>query len=592
MVSAALHSKNGMVPVICVLMAALYVANNLLGLFIAPRILAAVAEGAPIGELVFIILAFSAGLLIVNALMEYVKTNQHLGQISVRHEIAGRISDKIGRTSYPNTENQHFRNLYDQAGHSTKWDFAAAQGIWGTFENILKCIAGFIIYIFLLQAVAAWVPVLVFVTTVLGFFASAYFNTWSHRNRAEQSEYSSRMFYVSRKAYDTTIAKDIRLFGMRDWLLNLYDSTMKLFHNFNIRREIVGFFSNIIDVVLNFARNGIAYVYLINLVINGNLSAPEFLLYFLAIGGFTAWVSGILEGLTSLYEQSLDISVVREFLQYGEPFKFEDGKPITPDLSKKYELELKNVSFCYPAAETSTLKNINLKIAPGEKLAIVGLNGAGKTTLIKVLAGLYDPTDGEVFLNGEGIKQYNRRDYYRHFTTVFQDFSLIETSIIENITQEIYTNENVLDKAKSAAQMAGIHEKIMSLPKGYLQPLGKSIYDDGVELSGGEIQKLMLARALYKNAPIIILDEPTAALDPIAESEMYNKYNELVGGRTSVYISHRLASTRFCDRIVHVQGGEITEEGTHEELIKNGGGYAELYQIQSHYYKEGEVENV
>jgi len=199
------------------------------------------------------------------------------------------------------------------------------------------------------------------------------------------------------------------------------------------------------------------------------------------------------------------------------------------------------------------------------------------------MGGFFDPTQGEVLLNGQDIRQYNRLDYYKHFTAVFQDYSILPVSINENIAQCI-PGEIDHNRVHECAKKAGIASKLEAV--GYETPLTKEVFENGVELSGGETQRLLLARALYKNAPIILLDEPTAALDAIAEKEMYEKYHELTANRTSIYISHRLASTRFCDRIILVEDGTITEEGTHESLISQNGRYAELFDIQSQYYKQ------
>lgn len=220
---------------------------------------------------------------------------------------------------------------------------------------------------------------------------------------------------------------------------------------------------------------------------------------------------------------------------------------------------------------------------------MVGLNGAGKTTLVKLICGLYDPTEGQVLLNGVDIRSYNRMDYYRLFSAVFQQFSILEAPLQENVAQ---THDGLnLELVRECVQKAGLTQKVESLPKGYQTPVGRNVYEDGVELSGGETQRLMLARALYKNAPVIILDEPTAALDPIAENDIYMKYNRMTAGRTSVYISHRLASTQFCDRIILLEDGNIAEEGTHLSLMAQNGKYAQLFRIQSKYYREGSGKN-
>ena len=268
----------------------------------------------------------------------------------------------------------------------------------------------------------------------------------------------------------------------------------------------------------------------------------------------------------------------------GRKFRFEDGKELKADPKKEYEIRLENVSFRYPKAQKDTISHINLTIRPGEKLAIVGLNGAGKTTLVKLACGFLDPTEGRVLLNGEDIRQYNRRDYYTMFSAVFQDFSVLEASVEENIAQQVEQIDS--KKVWSCLEKAGLVEKVNAMPEKEKSKIGREIYEDGTELSGGQTQRLMLARALYKDAPILVLDEPTAALDPIAENDIYMKYSSMSSGKTSLFISHRLASTRFCDRILFMEHGQIAEEGTHEQLLEKKGGYANLFEVQSKYYKE------
>lgn len=576
--------KQKSVIFLCLILAVLFVASNLVGLFIAPTVLGAIQSAVPLNELITLILMFAAALIIVNAAISYFSTNTLFGRIEIRLELVRSIHEKYMITSYPNTENDEVKKKLDKATMSVSSNQQATEAIWNTLTELLKNIIGFCIYLFLLISMNPIVIAIVVITTIAGFFINKYINNWGYRHRDEEAEYSLKMNYVSEKAGDYTAAKDIRIFGMRKWLEDIYKSSYRLYHSFIVRGERVYIWANIVDIILTFLRNGFAYIFLINMVINDGLSASQFLLYFSAIGGFTAWIGGIFTEFSTLRSQSLDISTVREFIEYPEMFSFENGEALQPDTTKQYKLELRNVTFRYPEAEKNTLEKVNLTINPGEKLAIVGLNGAGKTTLVKLLCGFYDPTEGEVLLNGENIKKYNRRDYYNHFSAVFQNFSLLAITIAGNIAQ---TDENIdMVKVISCAQRAGIAKAIDNFPKKYETNISKKVYEDGTELSGGETQRLMLARVLYKDAPIIILDEPTAALDPIAESDIYNKYNDLAGGRTSIYISHRLASTRFCDRIILIDNNVIAEEGTHDELIKIKGKYANLFEIQSRYYKE------
>ena len=244
-----------------------------------------------------------------------------------------------------------------------------------------------------------------------------------------------------------------------------------------------------------------------------------------------------------------------------------------------------DVTFAYSKAGAPSLSHISFSVKKGQTVGIIGGTGSGKTTLVKLVCGFLDPTQGRVLLNGEDIRKYNRRDYYKLFEAVFQDFSVLEASVAENVAQRVEDID--IPKVWSCLEEAGLTEKVRSLPKQLDTKIGRRVFEDGVELSGGQTQRLMLARALYKDAPLLVLDEPTAALDPIAENDIYMKYSEMTHGRTSLFISHRLASTRFCDRILFMEHGKIAEEGTHDQLLKLGGGYANLFEVQSQYYKEG-----
>jgi ATP-binding cassette subfamily B protein len=311
-------------------------------------------------------------------------------------------------------------------------------------------------------------------------------------------------------------------------------------------------------------------------------------LYFTAVTTFTAWVMGILQEMSTLHKESLDIAVVREFLDYPEPFQFEGGESVPAadeTYGYGYELRLEEVSFRYPGAEKDTIHKLSLTVRPGEKLAIVGLNGAGKTTLVKLLCGLLNPTEGRVLLNGTDIRVFDRRKYYALFSAVFQEFSVLDVTVAEEIAQ---TTEGI-DYARVAdcVEKAGLTAMVAQLPKGLNTHVGRDVYLDGVLFSGGQMQRLMLARALYKDGPVLLLDEPTAALDPIAENDIYTKYSEMTRGKTALFISHRLASTRFCDRIIFLAEGNIKEEGTHDSLLALGGEYAHLFEVQSRYYQEG-----
>lgn len=584
MISLAWKEKEQTVLVLAVLSAVLSVANSLIHLYISPVILSAIENKLPLSRLILIILIFVGLMMLCSAAMAYIGANILYGRVQIRSAIISAINKKMATTSYPNTGDETFRKLGVKACDATGSNSQATEAIWNTLTDLTKNILGFLFYLLLLSSLDPWMLIVIAATTLAGYFISKRINEYEYRHREEVAEFENQIWYINERARDYSAAKDIRIFGIRPWLEELGEKAMDAYTAFHQKAEGGYIWGKIADLALSFARNGFAYAYLLHMVLQNGLSASEFLLYFSAVGGFASWVSGILGNLSTLHRQSLDISTVRECLNYPEPFSFDNGESLEPNPKAAYEIRLVNVSFRYPGSETFTLEHINLILHSGEKLAVVGLNGAGKTTLVKLLCGFYDPTEGQVLLNGRDIREYNRRDYYKMFSAVFQDFSLLAGTIAANVAQ---TEDHIdREKAEKCVAQAGLLDKIESLPDGFETRLNRNVYENAVMLSGGETQRLMLARALYKNAPILILDEPTAALDPIAEADLYQKYNEMTLGKSSVYISHRLASTRFCDRIIFIEKNRITEEGTHDQLLAAGGRYAELFEVQSKYYRE------
>lgn len=569
---------------LCIVLALLSAGKSVAELLIAPAILNKIELSASLGNVVFTIAAFALVLMLLSGLRSYVDTNALFGRIAVRSQgIYLSISRKYAETSYPNLLNTDFLALGEKASAACSANSEASEAIWTTLTDLMTSCIGFVVYLALLTNLNLWLAALVAATTAVSYFASKRINEWGYLHRSEELELTKKIEYADKTATSREFAKDIRMFGLRGWLEDLWGSTMRLYSAFCAKRERKYIWANIIDIVLTFLRNGIAYAFLIGITVKNGLPASQFLLYFAALSGFAQWVVEILDKLSVMHKQSLDISTIREFLDWDEPFDLNGGERIAFEPNKQYEIRLDDVSFRYPKADKDTLSHINLTVHPGEKLAIVGLNGAGKTTLVKLVCGFLDPTEGRILLNGEDIRKFNRNDYYALFSAVFQEFSVLDVTVKENVAQCV----DGIDETRvwQCIDKAGLTEKIKSLPKGIETHLGRRVFKDGVEFSGGQTQRLMLARALYKNAPILVLDEPTAALDPIAENDIYQKYNEMTHGRTSFFISHRLASTRFCDRIIFVDDGKIAEEGTHDELLKNGGGYAYMFEVQSKYYR-------
>ena len=567
----------------CGLSAVLEILYQLIQLFLGPRILTLVEEAAALQTLLGTIALFTAALFALRFGRGYLEQIDLFARIDVRSVIIGLLGRKCNTTSYPNTLKPEFIKLRDVAHTASDGNQEATEQIWHTLTELCKNVGGFAVYLTILSHLDPILLLVTIATCLAGFWIARRTSGWMYRHRDEEEAYITRKRYIHRVAESVPVAKDIRIFGLQNWINDLYASVHDVYLAFRLRAEKVKLLAELTEAVLTMARNGIAYGYLIQMALLEHLSVGEFLLYFTAISTFTQWVMGILQASLKLHTQSLDISRVREFLDYPEPFRFSGGAAL-PD-RRPYELRLEDVSFRYDGAETDTLRHLNLSIRPGEKLAIVGLNGAGKTTLVKLLCGLLDPTEGRVLLNGVDVRQFNRQEYYGLFSAVFQEFSILNVTIAENIAQN---TENIDDaRVNACLDQAGLTQAVAQLPQGTKTHVGREVFLDGVLFSGGQTQRLMLARALYKDSPILILDEPTAALDPLAENDIYLKYNDMTAGKTSLFISHRLASTRFCDRIILLADGGIAEEGTHESLLAAGGPYAQLFEVQSRYYQEG-----
>ena len=450
------------------------------------------------------------------------------------------------------------------------------------FSNVVYQILAFILFGTFISFINPVILIIIIIGVVLNYIMLKWekdrnSKTWKRRATTNK-KMNYLNYYVNR---DYRCGKDIRLFSLVGYFRELSKRLMKQTVEEHHETERRSFIVALVSFLMVFLRDGVSYYFLIKMVIDGKLNASEFVLHFSAITAISELLVSIVNSWGGIYEGSIQISHLREYYEIPNVLKEEGG--LKADLSKPYEIEFKNVSYKYPQSDEFTLKNINIKINAGEKIAVVGLNGAGKTTLTMLMCGLLLPTEGEVLLNGHNILEYNKWELYSIFSFVSQVNSMVPASIEDNICVK---EEKNYERLVECLKLSGLYEKVMSLPEKEKTPINKRVFDNGIELSGGEIQKMILARAIYKKHSILVLDEPTSALDPIAESEMYQKYNQIANHATSVFISHRLASTRFCDRIIFLKDNIIAELGTHDELMALGKEYKALFNVQSKYYKE------
>ena len=541
------------------------------------------AGGGDIMPLVKLVAATTAAELLIMWLNTVSTVKTGLGFTYVRLMI---IKERIAKTldmDYEALETPEMLDRLQKAKRATAGDWQGVQGMMTYMQVLFTQIISIIIAIIIMTS---FDPLIILVIAVLSYIQFLYFEHIRKKDKKEMWDammpHWRKLEYMENVTTDFSYAKDIRLFGMKKFLAkkqkDVYDEELRHW----IKSRQYWIYNSIFSHGISLVRQLIITGWLVYSVIAKDLSIGNFTLYLASAGAFSNAINEVLSALSALRERSAHTDDYRSFMDIPG----DSGKDTIPvPKADKYVFTFENVSFKYKGQEKYALKNLNITVAAGEKLAVVGLNGAGKSTFIKLLLRLYDVTEGRILMNGTDIRRFNRAEYYRLFSPAFQDVTVFAFPMAENVSMSP-PDETDKNKAEKCVREAGLGDKMDKLEKGIDTELLKVLYDDGVDLSGGEKQKLALARALYKGSDIIVLDEPTAALDALAEYRLYKSFNGLVGNRTAVYISHRLSSTRFCDRVAMFKDGEMTETGTHEELMAKNGDYAEMFRVQAQYYVE------
>ncbi len=455
------------------------------------------------------------------------------------------------------------------------------------FANLAGTILNFILFGSVISLLNPVIVLLLLAGSAINYAVGA----WERRKNWETQDIRNKL---DKKIKYTTLgisnnfcwAKDIRLYHMQDGLHERFMRLHGMAKSEKWKCERRSVLAAIVGFLIVLVRDGAAYGFLIGKVAAGELTAASFVLYFSAITSMSGLMGRILWTINRVLDGALEVSDFREGLETDGKLNHGKGIPVP---KKAFSIEFRHVSFRYPKGEKKVLDDVSFTIKAGEKVALVGVNGAGKTTLTRLMCGLLLPDEGEILLDGHTLYEYNRDEMYTLFGLIPQSYSILPCSIAKNIACVGEDEEIDSKRLEKSIEQAGLAEKIAALPLGVNTPLGRELSNDGIELSGGETQKLLLARLLYKNPLFLILDEPTAALDPIAEDQVYHQYGEITKETTSVFISHRLASTRFCDRIFLLDGANFAEVGTHEELMAAGGKYRKLFDVQSKYYKKEAV---
>ena len=573
----------------------------LLGIWLPKITVELVVQGATVPRAVAVLGSFTLLMVAVN-MTSTISTGgkYHLYNMQRANQI-GMLFLKSLRIPYSYTESGDKKKLYWKAYNSLDMgDWSASSRMVAGTVGIAVSILSFVLYSTVIGTLSGWLLLCLTGLAFLNYLVNMGQIRYEESLREEMAQANKRYYCVSNSMGHVRGAKDIRIFGMNHWLIQLRDIVIgeqlevnwKLFRRRSVYEKI-GF-------LLSFVRDLGAYGYLLHQALAGNVSASGFVLYFGAITGFSSFVLGIMNSFSELRAAANSADYLRSYMDLPEE-NVSAGNRHIRELTLPLEIEFADVSFSYPDTEKDAeeeeletesggrvvFEHLTLTIHAGEKIALVGVNGAGKTTLVKLLCGMYDPDGGRILLNGVDRNEFPREELYQLFSVVFQEPLVLPFTVGENIAMD---KADRVDGARAwrALEKAGLKSVFERKEIGLKTYMTKTLMKDGVELSGGQQQRFLLARALYKDAPVLVLDEPTAALDPIAEREVYENYNRYSGGKTAVFISHRLASTRFSDRIVMLEGGKIIETGTHDELLEQDGKYADMFRIQSSYYEKGD----
>lgn len=494
------------------------------------------------------------------------------------------ITTLLCRTDYEKLESPEYKNIFTRY-QSNK----ASQPYLETHSTLefLQSIASAVIFGALVSTLHPLIIAGLVVLAVFHYLARHFHTGKKHEYEVMLMNNDRRFGYVTDIAGDFENAKEVRLYEMPSWIDEVTEDCIRTHRRLHSAIQWGAFKTGLVHNLLSLLRDGFAYVYLILLFAKGEMTPGNFVLFFTAITTLSSTITGLTDKFNNIRESNLRVSDVRRAENVLSAHNHGIGAPLPISPPR---IEFRNVSYRYLNADHDTLKSISFTMEKGERVALVGINGAGKTTLVKLLCGLYQPTEGEILVDGKPISDYNIEEYYSLFSAVFQDISIMPYSVAENVAATLDAEKIDRERVLDALSQAGLSEKIASLEHGIDALFDKEVNENAIDLSGGEKQKLALARAIYLARPILVLDEPTAALDPIAESAMYERFDDISGKATSLFISHRLASTRFCDRIYHMENGEIIESGDHHSLLAANGKYAEMFRVQSAYYTE-EAEN-
>lgn len=564
-------------------------ANNVLSAVTMSAIVASITEQGTVKHFLFTIVVILLLYLVFHYLRSFVgEWCEFYYENTQNREFLMRLVHKSLTADYENVESPSKQRMLLKASHAVHMYRQGVNQMYTHLPETVSCILGMLLYAMAISFIDYRILLVIIGMFIINTAIDSVKRRYIATTMEEQYRIWGRFHYLTQQSISVQNGKDIRIYNMADWIKSGFDRLVGENKNLTVGKMNRVLLSKATESIFTAGRDILAYVILISQVIEGRITIAEFSLGIVVVTGLSGWLSGIRYQIGELLEGNHMMCQYRKMMDYPNTFLREDGKCVPKEWKegKLPEIEFRHVSFRYEDCEEDILKDVSFTILPGERIALVGHNGAGKTTLVKLLCGFYHPTAGEILVGGIPLEQLNLEEYQELLATIFQDVNTLPISVAENVSCRT-TEETDLELVRDCLKRADLWKDIEAMEKKEFTSISQAVDPEGIQLSGGMVQKLMLARCIYKNAPILILDEPTAALDPIAESNMYQEYDKITKNKSALFISHRLASTKFCDRILFMEQGQIIENGTHEQLLRTDGKYAEMFAIQSEYYREG-----
>lgn len=554
----------------------------LLQLLLSAFVIQWLMEGISIQDYLFRLLFMIIGIGLVSMARTYFLLILEEFQNTFRSHMQTKIGNKYLTLDYPLLIGKEAQERYNNANELTWNNLTLFGRVPVDVVSFGSSLVGLVLYIRILGELES------FFFIIVGLFIGLVMVFKVLQVKMDQKIFKDKATNTQKRRYlrkiygESRITKDVRLYQMSDWLKKIEEKVI-MEYNEILKPKVKLTWTE--STVINIGIIGLAalsYFRSVQLIVTGIIPVSSFVVY---AGSVTLLAQTIIQFVNALGAMRVNINDMKQYDAFMSQEQVLNHRSGETAAQSPIEIEFKNVTYTYPNNETPTIKNVSFTIQPNEKLAVVGENGAGKSTLINLITGLLIPDSGEILINGISQKDFNILEYYAMFSPVFQEKFLLTYSIKDTVIQGLPFEK---EKYERILALSGVDQIIEKFNNGDDTKIVRAVYNDGVTLSGGQLQKVKLAQALYKDAPVLLLDEPTAALDPIAEHQIYQDYFKFSKDKLSIFISHRLSSTRFCDRILYIKKGEITEEGTHEELMRNEKDYYTLYEAQAHYYRTSE----